>query len=411
MRAAIIGETKVRGEIEVGGAKNASLPILAAILVNSKNINLKRLPSLADVDEMLNLLSASGVKILRKDDVFSFSYSGLKGDLSNIPSKIRASILLLGPLALKTGRAVLSYPGGCNIGRRPIDIHLQGLKKLGFTIDVEEEFIKAEFLKAPKEVNIKLPFPSVGATEHLMITSSMMSGTTVYLSNCAMEPEIVDLQRFLNSMGAKIDGAGTPNIKIKGVSSFSNVDFEIMGDRIEAGTYIILSLITNGSLIINGIDRKSLNYVDFFQRVGAQVETEKSRIIVKPSKITSFKISTAPYPGFPTDLQPQTTVLACKANGNSIITENIFENRFGHVEELIKMGAAIKRNGNIIEVKGPKKFKAAHLIGKDLRETAAVTLAAIIAEGKSTIENFDILFRGYEKIVEKLQNIGVNIIL
>ncbi|WP_036222967.1 UDP-N-acetylglucosamine 1-carboxyvinyltransferase [Mesoaciditoga lauensis] len=411
MRAAIIGETKVRGEVEVGGAKNASLPILAAVLVNSKNINLKRLPSLADVDEMLKLLSASGVKILRKDDIFSFSYSELKGDLSDIPSKIRASILLLGPLALKTGKAVLSYPGGCNIGKRPIDIHIQGLKKLGFTVDVEEEFIKAEFLKAPKEVNIKLPFPSVGATEHLMITSSMMSETTVCLSNCAMEPEIVDLQRFLNSMGAKIDGAGTPNIKIKGVSSFSNVDFKIMGDRIEAGTYIILSLIANGSLIINGIDRKFLNYVDFFQRIGAQVETEKSRIIVKPSKITSFKISTAPYPGFPTDLQPQTTVLACKANGNSIIMENIFENRFGHVEELIKMGAAIKRNGNIIEVKGPKKFKAARLIGKDLRETAAVTLAAIIAEGKSTIENFDILFRGYEKIAEKLQNIGVNIIL
>jgi UDP-N-acetylglucosamine 1-carboxyvinyltransferase len=410
LKATIIGDAKINGELKVGGAKNASLPILAAILVNG-DVTLKRLPHLVDVEEMLNLLSKSGVNVKRNEDVATFSFDDLNGDLSDVPSKIRASILLLGPLALKTGKAVLSYPGGCAIGSRPIDIHIEGLKKLGFNVKVGESFVQAEFSKTPEEASIKLPFPSVGATEHLMITASMMRGTTTYISNCAKEPEIVELQRFLNSMGSNVKGAGTSHIKVKGVSNFSKVDFEIMSDRIEAGTYAILSLISNGSLLIEGVEKRSLNYVDFLKSIGANVEVEGSKMIVKPSQIKAFHVETAPYPGFPTDLQPQITVLALKAKGKSTITENIFENRFGHIEELKKMGAFIQRDGKTVKISGPQELKSAELIGKDLRETAAVTLAAAVAKGKSTIENFDILFRGYERVVEKLKSIGIKITL
>ena len=410
MKVSIFGKTEISGKIEVGGAKNAALPILAATLTASR-INLKRLPRLKDVEEMLNLLSKSGVNVTRKEDVTSLFHSDLRGDLHFVPSKIRASILMLGPLALRTGKAVLSYPGGCAIGTRPIDIHILGLKKLGFTINVGSDFVEAKSSRHPHEVNIKLPFPSVGATEHLMITACMMDKTTTYLSNCAMEPEVVELQKFLNAAGAMIEGAGTPAMKIKGVSRFSNVDFEIMGDRIEAGTYVILSLLSKGTLQIEGVESERLNFINFLKEIGANIIREKSRLTVKPSKISGFNVETAPYPGFPTDLQPQMTVLACKANGTSTITENIFENRFSHVEELKKMGASIQKKGKNIKITGPQNLKGANVKGKDLRETAAITLAAIIADGKSTIENFDILFRGYEKIVDKLQKIGVNIIL
>lgn len=409
MIAKVLGNSKIRGEVSVGGAKNAALPLLVASLLSTRRIEISRIPDLADVREMISMLRALGTNISFKDNTVSMLTSNLNGDISNFPSKIRASILLLGPLALKTGKAKISYPGGCSIGKRPIDIHLNGLKELGFNVSVGKEFVEAVPKQRFKQVNIRLSFPSVGATEHLMTTASMMKGTETELLNCAKEPEIVDLQRFLNSMGARVSGAGTSRIYITGVSQFLSARYEVIGDRIEAGTYAVLAMASGGELIVKGITPSILNFVGVLRRMGGMISVENDSMWVKASDLKSAKVFTAPYPGFPTDLQPQITVLACKAKGISEITEKIFENRLGHVEELRKMGAILDVTGQTLKVKGPQILHGARVVGKDLRETAAITIAAAIANGPSEIENFEILFRGYENVVEKLNKVGVRI--
>ena len=409
--AKVFGNSKICGEIEVGGAKNAALPIIAATLATSKKVVLERIPNLSDVKEMISMIEKAGMQVSFKENRASFFAKDLDGDLSEASSKIRASILLLGPLALKTGHVFLPYPGGCSIGKRPVDLHLKGLKKLGFKILVNERGIEAIPNHHPKDVQIHLDLPSVGATEHLMITAAMMNETTTILSNCAREPEVVELQNFLNSIGANVLGAGTTKIRIIGASKFSGSHFKIIGDRIEAGTYVIAAMAGRGEVVVKGVDPSTVNFLSFLRKLGGDVKMGKHFIAVKPSQLTAFSLSTAPYPGFPTDLQPQTTVLACKANGISKITENIFENRFGHVRELKKMGAKIEQLANSIKVKGPQQFKAARLLGKDLRETAAITIAAALADGISEIENFEIMFRGYENVIEKLDQIGIRIVV
>ncbi len=407
----MIGNSKIYGEIEVGGAKNAALPIVAATLATSRKVILERVPNLSDVKEMISMLEKAGMNISLNGNSASFFVKNLDGNLSEVSSKIRASILLLGPLALKTGHAFLSYPGGCAIGKRPVDLHLNGLRKLGFKISMGDKVIEATPIHHPKDVQIYLDFPSVGATEHLMITASIMNETTTVLSNCAREPEVIELQDFLNSAGAKVIGAGTTKIKIVGVPRLSGSHFKIMGDRIEAGTYVIAAMAGEGEVTIKGVKPSTVNFLNFLRKLGGDVKVGEHSVIVKPSRLSAFNISTAPYPGFPTDLQPQATVLACKANGISKITENIFENRFGHVRELEKMGAKIERLENSIKVKGSRQFKAARLLGKDLRETAAITIAAALADGVSEIENFEIMFRGYENVIEKLDRIGIKIVM
>ncbi len=409
--AKVFGNSKICGEIEVGGAKNAALPILAATLIASQEVVLERIPNLSDVKEMIFMIEKAGMSVSFKENRASFFAKDLNGDLSETSSKIRASILLLGPLALKTGRALLPYPGGCKIGKRPVDLHLKGLKKLGFKIFVNEKNVEAIPIHHPKDVQIRLDLPSVGATEHLMMTASMMNGTTTLLSNCAREPEVVELQKFLNSIGANVSGAGTAKIKIVGTSKFSGSHFKIIGDRIEAGTYAIAAMAGEGEVVVKGVEPSTINFLSFLRKLGGNVKVRGHSIIVKPSRLSAFNLSTAPYPGFPTDLQPQATVLACKANGISKITENIFENRFGHVRELKKMGARIEQLENSIKVEGSRQFKAARLLGKDLRETAAITIAAALADGVSEIENFEIMFRGYENVIEKLDRIGIRIVV
>lgn len=409
--AKVFGNSKICGEIEVGGAKNAALPIIAATLATSHKVVLERIPNLSDVKEMISTIEKAGMHVSSKKNRASFFAKDLNGDLSETSSKIRASILLLGPLALKTGRALLPYPGGCSIGKRPVDLHLKGLKKLGFKILVGERKIEAIPVHHPKDVQIHLNLPSVGATEHLMITAAMMKGTTTVLSNCAREPEVVELQKFLNSIGANVLGAGTTKIKIIGPSKFSGSRFKIIGDRIEAGTYVIAAMAGGGEVVVKGVKPSTINFLSFLHKLGGDVKMGEHSIIVKPSRLVAFSLSTAPYPGFPTDLQPQATVLACKANGISKITENIFENRFSHAEELKKMGAKIEQLANSIKIKGPQQFKAARLLGKDLRETAAITIAAALADGISEIENFEIMFRGYENVIEKLNQIGIRIVV
>jgi len=408
--AKVRGNSKIEGEITVSGAKNSALPILASLVLTSEEVLINRVPEISDVNEILSMIRVAGIQVTFSDnEIMVKSPSNLKGELGNFDSNIRASILLLGPLAARTGHAELPYPGGCAIGERPIDIHIEGLNKLGFLISEKGDRIEATLGKIPKEVKIKLRFPSVGATEHLMMTAAIMNGTHTELSNCAKEPEIVDLQNFLVSMGAKIKGAGIDKIEIEGVKAFHGTTHTIIGDRIEAGTYIIAALASKGLLKVNGASSETFNFIHELKKIGAQIITNEDHVLVKPSTLKPFKISTGPYPEFPTDLQPQLTFLACYTNGTSEVTEKVFENRFWHVDELRKMGASIEKIGDrTLRIK-QSQLHGATLIGKNLRETATVLFAAAIADGPSRIEKFEIILRGYEKIWDKLKKIGVEV--
>ncbi len=410
LKARITGNSKIEGTVSVSGAKNAALPLLAASLLTKGQVQLKNLPYLEDVKEMLEILKETGMVVVKDKESTLLLKKNVNSHIQKRLSNIRASILLLGPLSILNGKAVLPYPGGCSIGKRPIDIHIMGLKKLGISVKMNEGFVEARLQEKIRQTKINLPFPSVGATEHLMMSASILKGTSTTIQNCAMEPEILELQKFLNSMGANVKGAGTPTITIEG-QELNSTKYKIMGDRIEAGTYMILALAAGTRLRIENIDPQLANYIDFFKNIGAHFSIGNNFIETLPAHLNAFTVKTAPYPGFPTDLQPQLSVLACALKGESKITETVFENRFSHVEELKKMGACITKKGNRILVHGPTKLRAATLNGKDLRQTATLILAAAIAHGTSVIENFEIVFRGYENVVNKLKNIGVNISL
>ncbi len=408
MIARIRGNSKIEGEVTVGGAKNSALPILASLVLTSEETKVEKIPDISDVAEMISMIRSAGIVVNFEKNTVLAKPSNLKGEIKEFGSSIRASILLLGPLAIRAGHSKLRYPGGCSIGRRPIDIHLDGLKKLGISINENDDLIEAKVEKIPREVRIDLKFPSVGATEHLMMTSVLLDGVHIEITNCAREPEVVDLGRFLNSMGAKIHGIGTNKINIDGVKKLNTSVHSIIGDRIEAGTYIIGALSSGGTLKVNGIsDNVMRNIVNEFKKIGAKISNSGDALIVYPSNLSSFKLSTGPYPQFPTDLQPQMTFLACNIKGYSEITETVFENRFKHVDELKKMGANISVEGNKIKIM-QSKLHGAKLVGNDLRETATILLAAATADGPSEIEKFEIIFRGYEHLYEKLKAIGVD---
>ncbi|MGC8703870.1 MAG: UDP-N-acetylglucosamine 1-carboxyvinyltransferase [Athalassotoga sp.] len=406
MKAKIRGNSKIEGEVSVGGAKNSALPVLASLTLISKEVLVEKIPDISDVAEMISMIRAAGISVNFTKNIVTAKPSNLNGEIKGLGSKIRASILLLGPLAVRTGHSRILYPGGCPIGERPIDIHLEGLKKLGIDIKEEGDFIEAKFVKSPRDVKIEMRFPSVGATEHLMMTSVLLKGTTVEISNCAREPEVVDLGRFLVSMGAKISGIGTDRIRIEGIESLDSTIYSIIGDRIEAGTYMIGALSTGGTLKINGIGNEIENVVNFLKIIGSKIEVLPNSLIVYPSNVRGFHFVTGPYPEFPTDLQPQMALLGFSADGSSEIIERVFESRFKHVEELKKMGADISVSGNRINIR-PSKLHGAVLVGNDLRETATVTFAAAIADGPSEIDKFEIIFRGYEKFLEKLKDMGI----
>jgi UDP-N-acetylglucosamine 1-carboxyvinyltransferase len=408
MIARIRGNSKIEGEITVGGAKNSALPVLASLVLISEEIKIEKIPDISDVSEMLSMIRSAGVAVSFEKNTVLARPSNLKGEIREFGSSIRASILLLGPLAVRTGHAELRYPGGCSIGKRSIDIHIEGLKKLGISVNEKNDMIEAIFDKVLKDVRIDLRFPSVGATEHLMMTSVLLNGIHTEIRNCAKEPEIVDLGKFLNSMGAKISGVGTDRISIDGVKKLNASVHSIIGDRIETGTYIIGALSSGGMLKINGISNTVMhNVTKELKKIGARITASENALIVYPSDLRPFKLSTGPYPQFPTDLQPQMTLLACHVNGHSEITETVFENRFRHVDELKKMGANISVEKNKIEVM-PSKLHGAKLVGNDLRETATILFAAATADGPSEIEKFEIIFRGYENIYKKLKDIGID---
>jgi UDP-N-acetylglucosamine 1-carboxyvinyltransferase len=408
----VLGANKLKGQINISGSKNASLPILAATLLSSKKIYLNNLPKVKDIETMINLLQSLGskVKFDNKKLIIDNSKQQKKVASYNLMKTMRAGILVLGPLLAKFGSAKVSLPGGCAIGTRPVDIHLKALSKLGVKYKIIEGYVHATAPKGLKGSKIRFPKISVGATENLIIAASLAKGTTI-LSNCAIEPEIKDLINFLNKTGCKIKWISRRSIKIEGVSKINETNYKIMFDRIEAGTYLVAAAVTEGNLIIKNVIPSIIQTeIDILKKIGAKIIIKKGVIhIIGNKKINNINIKTAPYPGFPTDLQAQIMVLLCKANKKSLIKEDIFENRFMHVAELNRMGANISTNGNKAIVEGNINFAAAELMATDLRASVSLILAALTAKGKSVINRIYHLDRGYESLEKKLKKVGAKI--
>mgnify|MGYP001196614574 CR=1 FL=1 len=408
----VFGAKKLKGQIKISGSKNASLPILAATLLSKGKITLENLPNVTDIKTMLCLLESLGSKIKRTKKKTIIDNSNQKKNFAsyNLVKTMRAGILVLGPLLSKFKKAKVSSPGGCAIGVRPINIHLKALAKLGVHYKIEQGYVIAEAPKGLIGAKIRFSKISVGATENLIIAACLASGTTI-LSNCAIEPEIKDLVKFLKKLGCNINFIGKRIIKIIGIKEIRNSTYSIMFDRIEAGTYLIAAAITEGDIKILNVDPRILKTeINVLKKIGVNIVSKISEIhIVGRKKIKGVNIKTAPYPGFPTDLQAQIMVLLCKANKKTIIQEDIFENRFMHVAELNRMGAKISTLGNKAYLDGSTKFVSAELMATDLRASVSLVLAALSAKGKSVINRIYHLDRGYENIEKKLQKVGAKI--
>ena len=401
----IQGESDLFGSIDIPGSKNASLPILVASLLSEKNLNLTNIPKLQDVKSMILLLRSFGVKINENDSKLTLNAKNLKNNIADydLVRKMRASILVLGPLLARFKKAKISLPGGCSIGTRPIDIHLNSLNKLGINFEIENGFISGLVKNELIGNIIDLPFPSVGATENIMMAAILAKGKTI-INNAAKEPEIIDLGECLNSMGAKIIGHGTNTINIEGVNSLHDSSYDIMFDRIVAGTYVLAGVMINKKFTVKNIKSKYLeSLIQTLIKMKANLMVNDNDITILPSKkIIGINIETAPYPGFPTDLQAQIMSLMCMANGPSTIKEKIFENRFMHVSELNRLGANIKIKKDTAYVEGNKQFKGAQVMASDLRASVSLVLAGLCAKGETTVNRVYHLDRGYEKIEETL---------
>jgi len=408
----VFGANKLKGQIKISGSKNASLPILAATLLSRKKVYLKNLPRVKDIETMVSLLQSLGSKIkFNQNNLIVDNIKQSKSFASySLVKTMRAGILVLGPLLAKFGTAKVSLPGGCAIGTRPVDIHLDALSKLGVNYKIVQGYVHATAPKGLIANKIRFSKISVGATENLIIAASFAKGTTV-LSNCAIEPEIKDLVNFLKIMGCHIKWISKRSIKIEGVSQVKEITYSVMFDRIEAGTYLVAAAATEGNLKIKNIIPKIIQTeINTLKKIGAKIIVKKDEVhIIGNKKIKSMNIKTAPYPGFPTDLQAQIMVLLCKANKQSVIKEDIFENRFMHVAELNRMGAKISIDGNKAKVTGNINFAAAELMATDLRASVSLILAALNAKGKSMINRIYHLDRGYENIEKKLKKVGAKI--
>ena len=410
----VLGAKKLRGNVYISGSKNASLPILAATILSNKKIILKNLPNVKDIETMIKLLISIGssIKYSKKKNLISIRNKKKLNTFAsyNLVKTMRAGILVLGPMLARYGKAKVSTPGGCSIGIRPIDIHLKALSKLGVKYKIIDGYVYAHVKGKLKGAKIKFSKISVGATENLIIAASMAEGTSV-LSNCAIEPEIKDLVNFINLMGGKIKWIGKRTLQIKGVNKFKDVKYNIMPDRIEAGTYLIAAAVTEGNLKVHGINPNIIKTeIDILRKIGIKIILEKQIIKISGTKdIKNLNLKTSPYPGFPTDLQAQLMVLLCKSKNRSVVKEEIFENRFMHVAELNRMGARIKTKGNKAFIEGNINFKGAELMATDLRASVSLILAALAAKGKTTINRIYHLDRGYEEIEKKLRKVGAKI--
>ena len=408
----VFGANKLKGQIKISGSKNASLPILAATLLSKKKVYLKNLPRVKDIETMLLLLESLGSRIKKIKDTIVVDNSSQKKTFAsyNLVKTMRGSILVLGPLLAKFKKAKVSSPGGCSIGVRPIDIHLKALSKLGVKYKIVQGYVIATAPKGLIGNKIRFSKISVGATENLIIAASFAKGTTV-LNNCAIEPEIKDLVNFLIKMGCNIRWIAKRTLKIIGIDKVKETKYSVMFDRIEASTYLIAAAVTEGNLKIKKIIPNIIKTeTDMLKKIGAKISVKKNEIhIIGGKKIKSINFKTAPFPGVATDIQAQMMVLLCKASKQSIITENIFENRFMHVAELNRMGANILINGKKALVKGNTIFAPAEVMATDLRASVSLILAALTAKGKSVINRIYHLDRGYENIEKKLKKVGAKI--
>ena len=408
----VFGSNKLKGKIIISGSKNASLPILAATLLTDKKVYLKNLPKVKDIETMIKLLESLGSKTKFENNrlVINNLKQNKKFASYSLVKTMRAGILVLGPLLAKFGTAKVSLPGGCAIGTRPVDIHLKSLSKLGVKYKIFQGYVHAIAPRGLIGSKIRFSKVSVGATENLIIASCFAKGATI-LNNCAIEPEIKDLVNFLIKLGCDIKWIGKRSLEIIGVKRVNEISYSVMFDRIEAGTYLIAAAITEGNLKIKNVDPNIIRTeINILKKIGIKIIMKKNELqIIGNKNIKNINIITAPYPGFPTDLQAQMMVLLCKANKKSIIKENIFENRFMHVSELNRMGAQISINGNKAIVSGNIKFAPAELMATDLRASVSLVLAALGAKGKSVINRIYHLDRGYENIEKKLKKVGAKI--
>ena len=406
------GEADLFGSINIPGSKNASLPILISSLLSNKDLELKNLPNLEDINNMKKLLLNYGVKIKKTSNSLILNASDISNKIADydVVRKMRASILVLGPLLGRFNNAMVSLPGGCAIGTRPIDIHLKGLSKLGVNFEIQNGIVKASVNNRLIGSKIDLSFPSVGATENILMASIFAKGTTL-IQNAAKEPEIVDLANCLKKMGAKIYGEGSDQLEIEGVKSLKTAKHSILNDRIVAGTYIIAAVMLNKEFIVKKINTKHIDsLLKLLVKMGANIKIYENSIKILPSKkIKGANVKTAPYPGFPTDLQAQLMALMGIADGNSQIKESIFENRFMHVPELNRLGAEIKIKNETAFISGNRKYKGAQVMASDLRASVSLVLAALCAEGKTIINRVYHLDRGYEKIELTLSKCGPKI--
>lgn len=411
----VSGPAKLNGSVHISSAKNATLPILVATLLCPYPVKFKNIPELMDVSTILKILQSLGLKITKNGEELIADGTELTSQHADysLVKTMRASVLVLGPLLARYGTASVSLPGGCAIGARPVDIHLLGMEKLGAEIKIENGYIKASCKKL-KGATVTLPFPSVGATENIMMAAVLAEGTTI-IENAAMEPEIDDLADFLKAQGVKIEGAGTSRITIHGMDikdlKPAATPYRVIGDRIEAATFIIAGLMCGGEVKVEGFNPKHLGFVmDTLKKMGAEFETGEDFVKVKNTKrLKGASIETAPYPGFPTDVQAQMMALMSVVEGQSIVSETIFENRFMHVPEMGRMGANVTLKGNSALIEGTDKLSSAPVMCTDLRASAALILCALYANGQSEIQRVYHLDRGYEKIDEKLTKLGAKI--
>lgn len=408
----ISGGKRLQGTVKIDGAKNSSLSIMAATLLTKDVCILRNVPRLTDVETMSDVIRKLGVKVEWKEEnslyIDSDDFNNYEAPYELV-KMMRASILVMGPLLARLKRAKISLPGGCAIGARPVDYHLKGFEALGAQVEVEKGYIEAK-VNTLKGVEIYLDFPSLGATENIMMAACLAEGVTT-IENAAKDPEVVELGHFLNKMGAKVEGLGTDLIKIEGVKKLHGVDYTIIPDRIEAGTYMIAAAITGGDVLIEKADLLLLKpLIVKLEEAGVRIELEKNLIkVIGPDRVKAVDIKTLPFPGFPTDMQPQFMALCCVARGTSVITETVFEKRFAHIGDLIRMGADIKVEGRSAIIKGVKTLSAAPVMASDLRGGAALILAGLIAEGTTELSRIYHLDRGYAKLEEKLNALGADI--
>ena len=403
---------KLQGEVNISGSKNASLPIIAAAILNSDTTKLYNVPKIHDTQITLEILKILGCKIKKNSGKIEINskYINKTEIPEDLMRQMRSTVILAGAILGRFKEVKFSYPGGCEIGARPIDLHLAAFRKMGIQVEENAGFIKCSCDKI-YGADINLDFPSVGATENIILAATLADGITI-INNAAMEPEIIDLANCLNKMGAKIYGAGTNVIKIIGVNKLRSIGYKIMPDRIEAGTFLCAAAVTGGKIKINNVVPSHITpAIHKLQEMGCKIDFNKNSILIEaPKRLKSIEIKTMPYPGFPTDLQQIFGSILTTAKGTSIIIENIFENRFKYINELKRMGAKVTIEGKTAVITGTKKLVGATVDGNDLRGGAGLILAGLAAKGRTKVNNIEYVFRGYENIDKKLTMLGASII-